>query len=166
MGRVRARERRAGIRREGPAGRARAELGEHIARAGEDVARADEDVAREQHRERARDRQRESRRRRRKAANPGSYADVGDGSLSGADIAGEEGVNRRLVRRDVVGILACVESTLGRRRRPLPHKQAVIRTVWESPIIRKLLPPEAQKAPSEVHTQRGLFLACVNHCQR
>lgn len=63
MGRVRARERRAGIRRDGPAGRARAELGDPNAKAAEDVAR-------EQQCERARDRQRESRRRRREAATP------------------------------------------------------------------------------------------------
>ena len=148
MGRVRVAERRAGIRREGPVRRARAALAAHIAAAGEDVAMATEGVARELHRQRARDRQRLCRRRRREAANRG--ADV-DGYMSG-----EEGLNRRLVRRDVVGILACVESTLGRPRRPLPHKKAVIRTVWESHVISELLPPQAQKVPSEVHAREGI----------
>lgn len=145
MGRVRARERRAGIRRDGPAGRA--ERGEHNAG---DV----DDVARERHRERARDRQRESRRRRREAANPG--ARIANGSLPAADLAGDDGVNRRLVRRDVGEILACVERSLGRQRRSRLHKRAVMRTIWESPLIRDLLPPEAQPVPAEVHAREGI----------
>jgi hypothetical protein len=143
MGRVRARERRAGIRRDGPAGRA--ERGEHNAG---DV----DDVARERQRERARDRQRESRRRRREAANSG----IANGSLPAADLAGDDGVNRRLVRRDVGEILACVERSLGRQRRSRLHKRVVMRTVWESPLIRDLLPPEAQPVPAEVHAREGI----------
>ena len=118
---------------------------------GEHDVRAAEDVARELHRERARDRQRECRRRRRKAANG-----VGNGSLSAANTASEDGVNRRLVRRDVQGILGFVESTLGRQRRSRRHKQAVMRTVWESPLIREHLPREAQKVPAADHAREGI----------
>lgn len=143
MGRVRARERRAGIRRDGPAERARAEQAQQ--------ALADEN--RDHQRDRARDRQRESRRRRRQRANRG----VGDeGSLSDFEFASEDGVNRRLVRRDVAGILACVQRTLGRHGRPLSHRQAVLRTVWDSPVVRELLPPESQRVPSEVHAREGI----------
>ena len=144
MGRVRARERRAGIRRDGPAGRARADFGEHDAIAAEDATR-------EQHRERARDRQRECRRRRREVA-----LGVGNGSMSAANTATEDGVNRQLVRRDVQGILGFVESTLGRQRRSRRHKQAVMRTVWESPLIREHLPREAQKVPAADHAREGI----------
>ena len=154
MGRVRASERRVGIRRDGPAGRARAELGDPNARAAEDVAR-------EQHRERARDQQRASRRRRREPATPGAHVGVGNGVLSGADIAGEDDVNRRLVRRDVQGILACVERTLGRQRRSRRHKRAVMRTVWESPLIREFLPREAQMVPAEVHAREGIVSSLI-----
>lgn len=147
MGRVRARERRAGIRRDGPAGRARAEEATHL-------ASVREDIAREVQRERAMDRQRESRRRRRHTRNSGADAD--GGSLSDIDVENQYGVNQRLVRRDVAGILACVQRTLGRHGRPLSHKRAVVRSVWDSPVIRELLPPEAQKVPSEVHAREGI----------
>ena len=146
MGRVRTRERRAGIRRDGPAGRATAEQAQNLAWAAADIAR-------DHQRERARDRQRESRRRKRQLANRG----VGDdGSLSDIEFATEDGVNRRLVRRDVAGILSCVQRTLGRHRRPLSHKQAVLRTVFDSPVIREILPPESHKVPSEVHAREGI----------
>ena len=148
MGRVRARERRAGFPRDGPAGRLRAEDAQHRAWAAEDRAG-------DQQRERARDRQRESRRRR-QALRGGATVVGDDGSLSDTQDASEEGVNRRLVRRDVAGILHCVQRTLGRRRRPLSHKQAVMRTVWDSPVIRQLLPPEAHKVPSEVQAREGI----------
>ena len=149
MGRVRTRERRTGIRRDGPAGRANEERAH-------DLARAAEDIAAVQQRERARDRQRECRRRRRHAASVGSDVVGDDGSLSENEVASEDGVNRRLVRRDVAGILACVQRTLGRHMRPRAHKKAVIRTVWDSPCIRELLPRDAQKVSSEVHAREGI----------
>jgi hypothetical protein len=76
MGSARARDRRAGIRREGPVERARL-----------DVAQ-----------ERARERQRESRRRRRANAANSVRVNVDAGSWSEGDDAYADGVNRRLVR--------------------------------------------------------------------
>ena len=123
MGSARARDRRAGMRREGPVERASIELAQ----------------------ERARERQRDSRRRRRENASTSACLTQEEGSLSEADNASTNGVNRRLVRRDVAAILSCVHMTLRGRGRLLPHKQAVMWVVWNSPITKELLPPGTRR---------------------
>jgi hypothetical protein len=90
MGQARARDRRAGIRREGPLERARIECAQS----------------------RTRERQRESRRRRRENANTSMRITTEDGSTSEAEPCTVDGVNQRLVRRDVAAILGCVNQRL------------------------------------------------------
>ena len=124
MGRARARDRRAGIRREGPVERVRIEVAQ----------------------QRARERQSESRRRRREKAN----RCVEEGSTS------EDGTGRRLVRRDVATILSCVQRTLGGRGRLLAHKQAVMRSVWNSPITKEILPPETRRVCAETEARERI----------
>ena len=127
MGLARARDRRAGILREGPDERVRIEVAQ----------------------QRARERQRESRRRRRENANRSERSTVDEGCTSEADSAYPDGVNRRLVRRDVAAIVSCVHRTLGGRGRLLPHKQAVMRGVWNSAITKEILPPETRRLGAE-----------------
>jgi hypothetical protein len=134
MGLVRAGDRRAGIRREGPAERVRIEVAQ----------------------QRARERQRESRRRRRETANRCVGSTVDEGCTSEADSAYPDGVNRRLVRRDVASILSCVHRTLGGRGRFLPHKQAVMRSVLNSPITKDILPPETRKVSAETEARERI----------
>ena len=134
MGSARARDRRAGIRREGPLERARIEVAQ----------------------ERARERQRESRRRRRENANNCVRVTVEEGSWSEANNAYADGVNRRLVRRDVAAILSCVHRTLRGRGRLLPHKQAIMRSVWNSPITKDLLPPGTRRVCAETEARERI----------
>jgi hypothetical protein len=134
MGQVRARDRRAGIRREGLVERARMEGAQ----------------------ERARERQRESRRRRRANATTSLRVTTEEGSTSDAETCTADGVNQRLVRRDVAAILGCVEKTLWGRRRLLPHKQAVMRGVWNSPITRELLPADTRRVCAETQARERI----------
>ena len=83
------------------------------------------------------------------------HFDVNDRFMSDADMSVEESVNRRLVRCDVAVILACVEKTLRRRRRLLPHKQEVMQIVWESPLTKELL-SEARQVSTEVQAREGI----------
>ena len=105
------------------------------------MERANIDVAQE----RARERQRDSRRRRRENASSSSRVTVEDGSSSEADENYADGLNHRLVCRDVAAILSCVQRTLSGRRRLLPHKQAVMWSVWNSTMTKDLLPLETRK---------------------
>ena len=88
------------------------------------------------------------------------HFDVDDRTMSDADMSAEESVNQRLVRRDVAVILACEEKTLGRRRRLLPHKQVVMRTVWKSPLTKELL-PEARRVSAKVQAREGIVLSLL-----
>ena len=135
MGLARTRDRRAGIIREGPVERVR-----------------NEDAQ-----QRARERQRESRRRRRENAKRRACSTVEEGCTSEADNAYPDGVNRRLVRRDVGAILSCVQRTLGRRGRLLPHKQAVMRGVWNSPITKDILPPETRRLGAQTEARERII---------
>ena len=112
MGRARTRDRRAGIRRDDPIGRTRAEV----------ERQQEHEEEREEQRKCWRNRQRELRRRRTEAARRAMHFDVDDRSMSDADMSTKESVNQRLVRRDVAAILACMEKTLRRRRQLLRHK--------------------------------------------
>lgn len=134
MGSARARDRRAGIRREGPVERARL-----------DVAQ-----------ERARERQRKARRRRRANAANSVRVNVDAGSWSEGDDAYADGVNRRLVRQDVRAILSCVQRTLRGRGRLLPHKQAVMQSVWNNKLTRDLLPLRSRRVCSETDARETI----------
>lgn len=68
-----------------------------------------------------------------------------EGSSSEADENYADGLNRRLVRRDVAAILSCVQRTLSGRRRLLPHRQAVMRSVWNNTMTKDLLPLETRR---------------------
>ena len=72
--------------------------------------------------ERKRECQRESQRRRRENANTCVRVTTEEGSTSEAETYIADGVNQRLVRRDVATILGCIQKTLRGRRRLLPHK--------------------------------------------
>ena len=98
--------------------------------------------------------------RRTKAVRRATHVDVDDKSISDADMSAEESVNQRLVRCDVVAILACVEKALGRRRRLLLHKQALMRTIWESPLTKELL-LEARRVSAEMHARKGIVLSLL-----
>ena len=139
MGLARSRDRRAGIRREGPVERVRIEDAQQCAR----------------------ERQRESRHRRRENAHSSAHATTEEGSTSDVDFGTVDGVDQRKVRRDVAAILGCVRRTLGGSRRLLMHKQAVMRSVWNSPITRELLPPETRRVCAETEARekivRGLL---------
>lgn len=134
MGQARARDRRAGIRREGPLERDRIECAQS----------------------RARERQSEARRRRRQHSNTSMRGTTEDGSTSEVETATANGVNQRLVRRDVAAILGCVHKTLRGKRRPVPHMQAVMRSVWDSPITRELLPAHTRRVCAETQAREGI----------
>ena len=106
--------------------------------------------------QRARERQRESRRRRRENANRCMRSSAEEGCTTEADSAYPVGVNRRLVRRDVATILSCVHRTLGGRGRQLPHKQAVMRGMWNSPITKEILPPETRRVGAETEARERI----------
>ena len=133
MGLARAIDRRSGIRREG-----------HVERLRIEVAQ-----------QRARERQRDSRRRRRENANR-CLRSTEDGCTSEADYAYADGLNRRLVRRDVAAILSCVHRTLGGRGRSLAHKQAVMRSVWNNPITKEILPPETRRVCAQSEARKRI----------
>jgi hypothetical protein len=134
MGSARARDRRAGICREGPVVRANIELAQ----------------------QRARERQQDSRRRRRETASTSARLTQEEGSLSEDDNASADGMNRRLVRRDVAAILSCVNMTLRGRGRLLPHKQAVMRALWNNPITKELLPPGTRRVCNETEARERI----------
>ena len=107
-------------------------------------------------RERARERQRESRRRRRENAHSSVRVTAEEGSTMDAEFGTGDGVNQRLVRRDVATILGCVRRTLGGRRRLLLHKQAVMLSVWNNPITRELLPPQTRRVCAETEAREKI----------
>ena len=126
MGSARARDRRAGIR--------------YVERARINVAQ-----------ERARKRQHESRRRRRENASNSVRVTVEEGSWSEGDDAYTNGVNRKLVRRVIAAILSCVHGTLKVRGRLLPHKQAVMRSVWNNTMTKDLQPLGTRRVSNETY---------------
>ena len=134
MGRAKARDRRAGVWKEGPVERARMEGAQ----------------------ERVRECQRESRHRRRENAHSLVHVTTEPGSTSDAEFGTSDGMNQRLVRRDVAAILGCVRRTLGGRRWLLLHKQAVMLLVWNNPITMELLPPETRRVCAEIKTREKI----------
>ena len=57
------------------------------------------------------------------------------------------------MRQDVATILRCVHNTLGGRGQLHPHKQAIMRSVRNSPITKELLPPETRRVCVETETR-------------
>ena len=60
------------------------------------------------------------------------------------------------MRWDVATILSCVHRTLGEVGRLLPHKQAVMRGVWNSPITKEILPPETQRVGAQTEAREKI----------